>query len=444
MTIGAVGIGCAALVVFGAFIAFIIISFEVITVRGVGHLFVFQSGYFQYGAGNSAAYGLGDYDAVRKLIVNDPVAGPLVNVATPTVTLFGIAGNYGVGTSTTFFGIGMVPEDRIRMQQWNEYDVATGAPRPVVITDEDTTRGVIGVGLARILGLCEKLKLADCPPQPRAEKTESLGPHEDFSALVERDLGSSATRAGAPPHLDLRTATATGSPNAVSLTVGAALPQGAKEIDDTYIGMHLTLAQQLLYGRGQHKATAIVLQLHRSEDISTVRQRLNEVFRDRGLKLEVKDFTEVIPIYTQVVAVLAWMFSFIAAIMAVIVLFTVTNTMSMAVMERTNEIGTVRAMGVRRSGILRQFLVEGLMLGAMGATAGIILAAIIAFFVNRAGLTWIPPGQATPLPLVLLLWGAWTLVLGTWFGVAAIATLASLLSANRAARMPVVDALRYV
>ena len=130
--------------------------------------------------------------------------------------------------------------------------------------------------------------------------------------------------------------------------------------------------------------------------------------------------------------------------MGVIVLFTIVNTMSMSVMERTNEIGTARAMGVRRSGIRRQFLIEGWMLGLIGATAGIILAAVIAIVVNHAGLTWIPPGRAAPMPLQVLTSGVGMLVGAVWLGLLSMATIAALVPANRAARMPVVDALRHV
>jgi putative ABC transport system permease protein len=131
-------------------------------------------------------------------------------------------------------------------------------------------------------------------------------------------------------------------------------------------------------------------------------------------------------------------------IMGVIVLFTVVNTMTMTVMERTSEIGTTRAMGVRRAGIRRQFLLEGWLLGALGASIGVAVAFAIAFAVNRAGLTWTPPGNVTPVPLRLELAGQWKLIGGTWLGLVLVATLAALFPANRAARLPVVDALRHV
>jgi len=57
----------------------------------------------------------------------------------------------------------------------------------------------------------------------------------------------------------------------VSLTVSGSEPQGVKELDDNYVAMHLALAQQLVYGRGEHKVTGIVLQLRRSEDLPAAR-----------------------------------------------------------------------------------------------------------------------------------------------------------------------------
>ena len=87
-----------------------------------------------------------------------------------------------------------------------------------------------------------------------------------------------------------------------------------------------------------------------------------------------RDFAELTPFYGQVVRLFRAIFLFIALIMGVIVLFAVVNTMTMNVMERTNEIGTIRAMGVRRNGIRAQFVLEGWLLGAIGATVGVVLA----------------------------------------------------------------------
>ena len=60
-------------------------------------------------------------------------------------------------------------------------------------------------------------------------------------------------------------------------------------------------AQQLVYGRGEHKVTGIVLQLHRSEDLKAARTRLTALIAERHLDLQVHDFSEPTPFYGQVV-----------------------------------------------------------------------------------------------------------------------------------------------
>ena len=219
---------------------------------------------------------------------------------------------------------------------------------------------------------------------------------------------------------------------------------GFKELDDAYVGMNLKLAQQLLYGREEHKIVSIEIQLHHTADMTKARTRLEVLFKQHSLDLEIHDFKEMQPQYGQIVGFMGAIFSFISVIIGVIVLFTIVNTMSMTVMERTNEIGTARAMGVRRSGIRRQFLIEGWMLGAIGATAGVIVATLIANWFNHLGFTYTPPGQAHPVPLVVLTQGVGGLLFSVWFGLMLMATIAAFIPATRAARMLVVDALRHV
>ena len=101
-------------------------------------------------------------------------------------------------------------------------------------------------------------------------------------------------------------------------------------------------------------------------------------------------------------------------------------------------------MGVRRQGIRSQFLFEGALLGVIGGTVGVGLAYLAAYSINHSTLTWTPPGQAAPVPLRLYLAGAYSLIAATWTGLLAVAALAALVPANRAAKMTVIDALRHV
>jgi putative ABC transport system permease protein len=449
MTGSAVAAGALALLLFGGFAAYIFAGLETNNVQRIGHLTVFRQGYFLLGAGNPAAYGIDRYRDVIELIERDPMLGPMINVITPTQSLVGIAGNFSgsVEASKTFLGTGLIPSNRERMRQWDEFHASAGYVPDRRMSDADPSRGEIGVGLARVLGLCGPLGLHGCPALPavRSSSGEAAGAaSRDLTDLAARDLAAGAQGSDPTPQIDLLAATAGGAPNVVQLAVGGAEPQGVKELDDNFVAMPLGLAQQLVYGRSEHKATGIVLQLHRSEDLPAARARLTTLFKQKHLDLEVRDFGELSPFYGQVKNMFSAIFLFIALVMGVIVLFAVVNTMTMNVMERTNEVGTIRALGVRRAGIRSQFTVEGVLIGAIGATVGALLALTIAALINHAGLTWIPPGNATAVPLRLDVAGRAALVGGTWLGLAIVTTLAALLPANRAARLPVVDALRHV
>lgn len=445
MTLLAIAVGAMGVVVFGEFVRFVTAGLETSAVEKVGHLTVFRTGYFAFGAGNQAEYGIDDYPGVVDLIRRDPLLAGRLNVVTPIVSLSGIAGNFDIDASKTFLGTGVVPSERERLSRWDEHGV--NRRRRVVqsgLRDDDETRGVVGVGLARVLGLCERLKLADCPARPSTAAANGPALDGQLAALAGAERTAPVVAADGPPRLDLLAATAGGAPNVVSLVVSGAERQGARELDDNFIAMHLALAQKLVYGRSPPKATGIVVQLHHTADLPMARRRLNELFAAHHLDLEVRDFAELQPFYKQAVGMFRAIFLFIAVIMGVIVLFTVVNTMGMTVMERTTEIGSARAMGVRRSGIRRLFVLEGMTLGAIGATAGALLAQALATGVNSAGMTWTPPGQATAVPLQILTAGSSGFIVRVWLGLVVAAMVAALIPANRGARLPVVDALRHV
>ena len=448
MTGSAVAAGAMAMLLFGGYVRYIFAGLETNAVQASGHLTVYKSGYYEFGAGNPAAYGIDDYQGLMKLIGNDPVLKPMLNVLTPTQSMMGIAGNFSGqnDASKTFMGLGLIPSDRERMRLWDEHHTDNPHPADARMSDADESRGLIGFGMARLLGLCDALSLKGCPLQPAsaAQAGDSKSPVDaELVGLAQRDSGA-GTHAAGMPEIQLLAATAQGAPNVMGMSVAGVERQGVRELDDNLIFMNLGLAQQLVYGRGPHDVTAVVLQLHRTEDLPAARARLLQLFKEHKLDLEVRDFAELNPFYGQVVQMFSGIFLFISMVMGMIVLFAVVNTMTMNVMERTNEIGTIRAMGVRRSGIRLQFTLEGFLIGAIGAAVGAVLAVTIAALVNGAALTWIPPGNANPVPLRIDILGHPGLVIWAWVGLVTVATVAALMPANRGARLSVVDALRHV
>ena len=140
----------------------------------------------------------------------------------------------------------------------------------------------------------------------------------------------------------------------------------------------------------------------------------------------------------------AAIFGFMSVLIGAIVLFTVGNTMSMAVVERTTEIGTLRAMGLRRAGIRNLFVSEGFLLGLIGAASGIVAALALAWLINHGGLTWTPPGQVDPVPLTVRVWGETRMMVLTGIGLTLVSVISAWWPARRAARLQIVDALRHV
>lgn len=449
-TLSTIAMGATAVLVFGAYVTYIQYGVQTGAVQRTGHLQVFRNGYFNYGTAAPADWAIDSYQDVVRLIREDAELRQLTAVVTPIQSLAGIAGNFENNTSKPFFGTGFIPSDHDRMKQWNEYSVGTQSPQLSGLEDDDLTQGITGAGLVRILGLCDRLQGNDCPPTPKLAirqpdlSTNALAtPAPDLAELAKRDKQTVDTHSQ-EPIIDLLAATAGGAPNVVTLRVSRVEIQTLKELDDNYVGMNIGLAQNLIYGRGEHKASGIVIQLNRTEDLEKARTRLLALFKEHGLDLEVRDFTDLNPQYNQIIGMFRSIFAFISAIIAIVVLFTVTNAMGMSVVERTGEIGTSRAMGVRRQGIRKQFLTEGSLLGIMGATVGVLLAYLAAYAINHSTLSWSPPGQVARVPLRLYLIGAEWLIATTWIGLLVVSALAALVPANRAARMIVVDALRHI
>jgi putative ABC transport system permease protein len=458
-TLLALCIGTASILLFGGYSANIAFSMQTAYVRSGGHLQVQHRDYFLYGSGNPTAYGIADYARLMAAIESDAVLKPLVTVVTPTLQFGGIGGNFAAGVSRTVIGTGMVAPDVNRMRVWNQFDLPLDSPR-FVLEGASPDAAIVGVGVARVLQLCGPLGITDCPqpeveaaaPPPPPTKGKSGKPSkpntlpDDIAQLALGEAANAKPQPAGHARIELLAGNANGTPNVASLNVIQAEGQGFKEFDDVAVVVHLAQAQQLVYGRAAPRATSLLVQLHRTDQMPQAAERLKALLPTLKSRqpLTVLDFETLNPFYVQTLQLFDTIFGFIYALIGAIVLFTVSNTMNTAVVERTVEIGTLRAVGLRQSGIRRMFVTEGFMLGLAGALTGVVAALLIAFIVNRLNLTWLPPGSSEPLPLILRVWGQTRMILGATVGLILIAAGSAWLPAYRAAKLNVVDALRHV
>jgi putative ABC transport system permease protein len=409
-TLASIVVGTVALLLFGGYTRNIHYGLQMGFVRSSGHLQILHKDYLLYGSGDPVAYGIAEYQHVIDVVRRDPVLAPMLTVVTPTLQLGGIAGNFAAGVSRTALVTGAEIDGQNELRKWNDYGVS-GPHELLPLTGTASNAAVVGAGLARALRL------------PNAQ-------HAGFSV---------------GPRIELLAAMARGAPNVASLSVVKAESQAVREFDDVYVGIHLAQAQRLIYGRDRPQVTAIVLQLRHTASIPAARARLERLLNTtlRDEPLEVRDYETLNPYYGQTLGFLSAVFGFISTLIGVIVLFTVSNTMSMAVVERTCEIGTLRAIGLRRAGIRSIFMIEGLFLGLAGSMLGVVLALILAFLINNGGIRWTPPGRIDPVSLTVRVWGEPAPMVGVMIALTLVSVVSSWSPARRGASINIVAALRH-
>ena len=114
----------------------------------------------------------------------------------------------------------------------------------------------------------------------------------------------------------------------------------------------------------------------------------------------------------------------------------------MSFLERTREVGTIRAVGTRRFQVFAMFLMEGVILGAVGGFLGILAGTGLGALINYGGITWVPPGAIEPIPLQIQL--GLSVALFPFFTALISTFLSTLYPAWKNARLSIVKALSYV
>ncbi|WGF90524.1 ABC transporter permease [Marinivivus vitaminiproducens] len=443
MTIFAIGISGTAILLFGGFVTSIWFGVQTSLVQDQGHLQIFKRGYLAYGSADPDSYTIDNVEDVIAAATADADIARKIATITPQIAFGGIAGNPADDNSKTFIGRAVRPDDVNRMRSWDSWNVGV-VTDAVPLRQDDDRLAVLGVGMARMIGLCSELQLA-CEDPPVKMVEGEVDP--DMLAFIQSGpaaamQASSGSSEATFPRLDLLAATSGGAPNIVSVDVATALPQAVRAVDDSLVLLHYDLARQLLY-RGDDRATSVMVQAHDPMAVDALKADLQGVLNERGLDLEVLAFNEVDPTFNRIYGMFSVIFGVIAIVLGIVIVFTITNTVTMNVMERINEVGTIRALGFRRFTVFRQFLTESLLLGLLGAGLAVVGGLAAAASINAIGLSWTPPSNATPIAIDLMVAQNPSLIIGTALGLTLITVLASILPATRAIRFPIVTALHH-
>ena len=234
--------------------------------------------------------------------------------------------------------------------------------------------------------------------------------------------------------------TLTGQANALDITLDATFNTGNAGSNDKFAIMSLSLAQSLYDTAGA--ADRLTVLLDDVKQTENMRRLLQEKLRAAGFDMEIKTWQELSDFYNQVHNMFDMIFGFIFSIVLTVVVMSVANSMGMAVVERTREIGTLRAIGLKRKGVIRLFTTESLMLTLIGCLTGLLLTLGVRYGINAAHISYTPPNSASPMPLLVDLDLRRTMF--TMILMLVVGTLAAYLPARRAAKQAIIDALGHV
>ena len=235
--------------------------------------------------------------------------------------------------------------------------------------------------------------------------------------------------------LTLLASTTEGAMNALDVRVKGVFTTGVPDVDKRLVYTDIATAQRLLVTQ---RVSTLGIFLDRIESTAAAQQRLAALHP----ALTVQTWSDQAFFYRAVRDLYNRIFGALGLIIGVIVVFVVTNAMAMAVIERTREIGTLRALGTLPSQLLRTLALEGMVLGGVGAVVGAALALGTALFLYLVPVNMPPPpGRSVGYPLTIAIDAGMYLV--TLVAMVLLTMAASSWVARKTVHLPVVDALAH-
>ncbi len=389
MTLLAIMTGVIGIVIFGGFVEANYSGLRESVIRSqYGHVQLYAPGYLQNHRKDPASYRLSpaQVDDYLQLIEADE----RVLVTTRRLEFTGLLGNAGTSQAAMIRGVDPDSESMINsalaILEGNE------------LTADDEAGVLLGEGLAQSLDA----KVGD-----------------ELTLLAANDDGVM---------------------NAVDVKISGIFRSFAKEYDDRAMMMNIQRAQELL---GIEDIDQLVVLLSYTLELPAFMRDLHTAAQQQNLPLEFQTWDQMASFYHKVVDLYDGLFVFINIVIIAIVLLSITNTTMVTVMERTQEIGTIRALGTRRFSVTRQFLIECGLLAFISALAGVLVGVGLSLYITSLEIMMpAPPGSSQGFPLRI------ELVPETWLlsvvGVVLVAVVSAYFPAASAARRNIVDALRHV
>jgi ABC-type lipoprotein release transport system permease subunit len=262
---------------------------------------------------------------------------------------------------------------------------------------------------------------------------------QEMADSLEVGVGDRVTLVGRATHQQMRNRT---------MTIVGVYDIGMADIEKSLVYISLLEAQTLFDLRDQ--ATEIAVYLAQVGQEPPVVETLGALLPG----YEVDAWNTLDPTLTDMMEMEDQIMNVFGLVILLIAGVGILNLMLMAVFERTREIGLLAAMGLKRGETVLLFLLEGVMIGLVGALAGCLLGGAIGAYLGQVGIDWAAIYGGTDLSDFGDMFGLMgdrlyvRIGIGTLIRraltVGIISALASLYPAWQASKREPADALHYV
>jgi putative ABC transport system permease protein len=130
----------------------------------------------------------------------------------------------------------------------------------------------------------------------------------------------------------------------------------------------------------------ILLELEDPKTLLTTVAGLNEWFDARDILAEAGTWEDAAGPFATTADIIRSVFNVAIIIIGIVAVIIMMNTLVISVIERTSEIGTMRALGARKGFVWRMFFLETMTITALFGAVGIGFAALIVLILNRIGI----------------------------------------------------------
>ena len=130
----------------------------------------------------------------------------------------------------------------------------------------------------------------------------------------------------------------------------------------------------------------LLVRLREPAQVEGFISELTAFFEREGISAEATDWQQAAGGFSSLAAIVQAVFNGAIVVIAIVAIIIIMNTLVVSIIERTSEIGTMRALGARRGFVLRMFVTETLSISWVSGLAGIVLGTVIVGVLNLLGL----------------------------------------------------------